>query len=229
MHPLRLTVERIRPIATRALVLVLFVAGLIALGRSETLHRELIGVLDAAKAVIAAHPVGGAALFLLLSALSAMLGFVSSAVLVPAAVYTWGPALTMVMLWLGWTLGGVFAYTLAYAFGRPLLSWILGPKKLRHYQHFLAKRPTFMSVLLFQLALPSEIPGYLLGLARYPMLKYLAALMIAELPYAVGTVMLGQGFVERDTATLVAVCVIGAVALVVLAQLFKRSRSTNEV
>jgi uncharacterized membrane protein YdjX (TVP38/TMEM64 family) len=61
------------------------------------------------------------------------------------------------------------------------------------------------------------------------MLKYLAALMIAELPYAIGTVMLGQGFVERDTATLVAVCAIGAVALVVLAQLFKRSRATNEV
>ncbi len=229
MQPLRLTFDRIRPIATRALVLVLLVGGLIALGRSESLHRELIGVLDAAKAVIAAHPVGGAALFVLLSAFAAMLGFVSSAVLVPAAVYTWGAPFTMLMLWIGWTVGGVFAYTLAFTFGRPLLAWVVGDKKLRHYQHFLAKRPTFMSVLLFQLALPSEIPGYLLGLAKYPMLKYLAALMIAELPYAVATVLLGQGFVERDTATLVTVCVIGAVALIVLARLIKRRRTTDEV
>jgi uncharacterized membrane protein YdjX (TVP38/TMEM64 family) len=225
----RLSFERIRPIATRAIVLVVLVVGLIALGRSETLHRELIGVLDAAKAVMAAHPVGGAVLFLLLSALAAMLGFVSSAVLVPAAVYTWGPAFTMLMLWIGWTIGGLFAYTLAFAFGRPILSWALGVKQLRRYQHFLSKRPTFLSVLLFQLALPSEIPGYLLGLARYPLFKYLAALMIAELPYAVGTVLLGQGFVERDTAMLVIVCVIGAVALIVLAQLLKRQRENDEV
>lgn len=184
-------------------------------------------MLDAAKAVIAAHPVGGAALFLALSALSAMLGFVSSAVLVPAAVYTWGPVLTMLMLWIGWTLGGVFAYTLAFVFGRPMLSWVLGGKQVRRYQHLLDKHPTFLSVLLFQLALPSEIPGYLLGIARYPLYRYLAALMIAELPYAVGTVLLGQGFVERDTATLVTVCIVGAIALLVIAQLLRQRRDSQ--
>ena len=222
MHRLRLTVERLRPLVTRALLLVVLVGGLIALGRSDALHAELLEVLEAAKRVIAAHPVGGPLAFIGLSALSAMLGFVSSAVLVPAAVYAWGATLTALMLWIGWTLGGLTAWTLAALFGRPVLRWIVASETLRRYQHLLDKRPRFSSVLLFQLALPSEIPGYLLGLARYPLPRYLAALMLAELPYAVGTVLLGVGFVQRDTATLLAVCLVGAVALAIVAQALRK-------
>lgn len=221
MHQLRLTVERLRPLLTRAVLLVALVAGLIALARSDTLHRELLDVLEAAKVVMAAHPVGGPLAFIGLSAISAMLAFVSGAVLVPAAVYAWGAVPTMLMLWLGWTLGGVTAWTLAALFGRPVLRWIVAAETLSRYQHLLDKRPRFTSVLLFQLALPSEIPGYLLGLAHYPLLRYVAALMLAELPYAIGTVLLGVGFVKRDTATLVAVCLVGAVAIAVIGKALK--------
>jgi len=227
MRTLRLTVERIRPLITRALLLVALMAGLIALSQSETLHRQLLDVLEAAKVVMVAYPVLGPVAFILLSALSAMLAFMSSAVLVPAAVYAWGAPLTMLMLWIGWTLGGVFAYTIALTFGRPMLRWIVANETLSRHQHLLEKRPRFLSVLLFQLAVPSEIPGYLLGLARYPLSRYLGALMIAELPYAAGTVLLGVGFLERDTATLVAVCLVGAVAMLVLARVIRERRVTE--
>lgn len=227
MRALHLTFERIRPLLTRAVLLTALVAGLIALGRSDSLHRELLDVLEAAKGLMAAHPVLGPFAFIAFSALSALLAFVSSAVLVPAAVYAWGAPLTMLMLWIGWTLGGVTAYTLALVFGRPVLRWIVANETLSRHQHLLEKRPRFTSVLLFQLALPSEIPGYLLGLARYPLSRYVAALMLAELPYVVGTVLLGVGFVERDTATLVAVCLVGAVALIVLARLLRNARNED--
>ncbi len=227
MPSIHLTFERLRPLVTRAVLLVALVGGLIALARSDALHRELLDVLEAAKGVIAAHPVAGPLAFIGLSALAALLAFVSSAVLVPAAVYAWGAPLTMLMLWVGWTLGGLVAYSLALKFGRPVLQWIVSDEALSRHQHLLEKRPRFASVLLFQLALPSEIPGYLLGLARYPLSRYLAALMLAELPYAVGTVLLGVGFVERDTATLVAVCLVGAVALVVLARLVRAVRAED--
>jgi len=227
MRTLRLTLERLRPLITRAVLLAALVSGLIALGRSDALHRELLDVLEAAKGVIAAHPVAGPIVFVCLSALSALLAFVSSAVLVPAAVYAWGAPLTMLMLWIGWTLGGVLAYSIALLFGRPVLKWIVSNETLSRHQHFLEKRPRFTSVLLFQLALPSEIPGYLLGLARYPLSRYLGALLLAELPYAVGTVLLGVGFVERDTATLVVVCLVGAVALAVLARWLRSARADS--
>lgn len=112
---------RFRPTATRVLLLAALVTALVAVGRSDTLHHELLDVLEASRSIIVAHPVGGALLFVGLAALSAMLGFVSSAVLVPAAVYAWGAPWTAVMLWVGWTLGGLTAYTLAATLGRPVL------------------------------------------------------------------------------------------------------------
>jgi hypothetical protein len=44
----------------------------------------------------------GAVVFVLLSAVSAMLAFFSSALLVPAAVFAWGNTLAVGLLWLGY-------------------------------------------------------------------------------------------------------------------------------
>ena len=43
----------------------------------------------------------------------------------------------------------------------------------------ISAKATFPLVLLFQLAVPSEIPGYVLGALRYHFGKYLAARAIA--------------------------------------------------
>jgi uncharacterized membrane protein YdjX (TVP38/TMEM64 family) len=63
----------------------------------------------------------------------------------------------------------------------------------------------FWVVLALQLALPSEIPGYLLGLARYPFTRYLLALGIAELPYSVATIYLGTSLLENRSTMVVAI------------------------
>ena len=78
-------------------------------------------------------------------------------------------------------------------------------------------RAAFPTVLLFQLALPSEIPGYVLGIVRCRPAIYLAALALAELPYAVGTVYLGESFVRGDYALLVG---LGAVGIAGIATAF---------
>jgi uncharacterized membrane protein YdjX (TVP38/TMEM64 family) len=44
--------------------------------------------------------------------------------------------------------------------------------------------------------MPSEIPGYVLGLLRYPFARYLAILALAELPYAIGTIFLGDALMN---------------------------------
>ena len=53
---------------------------------------------------------------------------------------------------------------------------------------------------------------------RCPLPRYLAALAVAELPYAVGTVLISQGFVQRDFRTLVGVSAVGVLAMLVLAR-----------
>jgi uncharacterized membrane protein YdjX (TVP38/TMEM64 family) len=216
-----MTADHLPPAYARAVALVVAVAALVALASSDAVHQAVLQVLEAAKGIMVAHPVAGPTLFVVLAAASAMLAFFSSAVLVPAAVYAWGPAATAALLWLGWILGGLSAYALAWWAGRGALRWIAPGRSFTRYEERFRERVSFGSVLLFQLALPSEIPGYVLGLARYPLAKYLAALAIVEVPYAVGTMLIGASFVSRDIGMLLGVGTAAAVGVVVVARALK--------
>ena len=219
---LRMTDEHASPPAARAAILALLVVALVVLASSEAVHAAVLGALGAANGIIARHAILGPVVFVLLAALSAMLAFFSSAVLVAPAVLAWGPARSIVLLWIGWMLGGIAAYSVARLLGRPIVRSLVKTKGFEHYAARLNRETPFVVVLLVQLSLPSELPGYLLGLVRYPPLRYLAALAIAELPYAVGTVLLGEGFVERRVGLLVAFGVIAVIAVVVFTGALRR-------
>ncbi|ATB47923.1 TVP38/TMEM64 family protein [Corallococcus macrosporus] len=195
----------------QVLPLVLLLGGLALLASSDAFQALLHRVLDAAAPIIAEHPVRGAALFVLLSAVSAMLAFFSSALLLPVAIHAWGQALSALLLWVGWMVGGACAYGIARAWGRPVVRRLTSGRMLARYEARLSRHSSFGLVLLFQLAVPSEIPGYVLGLARYGLRRYLLVLAVAELPYAVGTVYLGASFLEQRTAVLLGLGVAGIV------------------
>jgi uncharacterized membrane protein YdjX (TVP38/TMEM64 family) len=213
-----------------ALSLLLIVA-LVAIASADSLHAAMLAITDAATPIMRAHPVWGAVVFVLLSALSAMLAFFSGAVLVPVAVQVWGSTGTAAMLWLGWIVGGVAAYALARTAGRPMVARFVNAAALGRYESRVSSHAPLGLVILFQLGLPSEVPGYLLGLARYPVSRYLLALAIAELPWAVLTVLLGSTLLERRVPVLVAVGVaaalLGGVALALLTRRLRTTRGTS--
>ena len=188
----------------RAAILALLCVALAAVAASKSLHAALLDVLVASKDVIVGHPIQGALLFVLLAAVSAMFAFVSIAVIVPVAVFVWGGPLSMLLLWLGWILGGTTAYSIARFLGRPVVHWLTADSTLRRVERRMHRDTPFSLVLLFQLGLPSEIPGYVLGLARYPFGKYLLALALGELPYTIATVYLGAGFVSAQSGVVLA-------------------------
>jgi uncharacterized membrane protein YdjX (TVP38/TMEM64 family) len=206
----------------RAIILVVMVAGLLVLALSPPVHRAVLQLFEAARAIIEGHPVLGAALFVALSALAAMLAFFSSAVLVPPAVYAWGPVVCAALLWAGWMLGGLASYGLAYHFGRRVLRWLAPGKSIAQYQQRIREEASFGFILLFQLALPSEIPGLVLGLAHFPLERYLLALAVAELPYAIGTTMLGASFVSRRFGLLLSLGALAIIMAIVLGRAFRR-------
>ncbi len=138
-----------------------------------------------------------------------MIAFFSTAVLVPIAVVTWNEWATFGLLWLGWTLGGAVAYAVGRFLGRHVVATLSSGHALA-YADRVSQAAPFGLVLLFQLGLPSEIPGYVLGMVRYRFAKYLLALVLAELPYAAATVFLGVSFLEGRTL------VLGAFGVVVL-------------
>ena len=77
--PDRVTAEhaqpRTPPPRIRAILLVALVVALLVLAWSPPVHRAVLDVFEAAKALIAEHPFLGVVLFVLLSALAAMLAF----------------------------------------------------------------------------------------------------------------------------------------------------------
>lgn len=213
----------------RAALLALLCIALAAVVTSDELHAALLDVLAASRDIIARYPVRGALLFVLLAAVSAMLAFVSIAVVVPVAVFAWGEPFSMLLLWTGWVVGGVFSYTVARYFGRPLVRWLTTDAALNRVDRGIRPDTGFLRILLFQLALPSEVPGYVLGLARYPFHRYLFALAIAELPYTAATVYLGAGFVSARAGLLLGVGLCVAVFSVAAFYLLRRSVKRRSV
>lgn len=225
---LEVTVEHAPPTAhrLRAVILALGVAGVLVLALSPPVHSAVLQLFEAAKTIIENNPLFGAALFVVLSALAAMLAFFSSAVLVPAAVYAWGPFGCAALLWAGWMLGGLASYGLAYRFGTAVLRWLAPGKAIEQYQERLRKKASFGFILLFQMALPSELPGLVLGLCRFPLPRYLLALAIAELPYAIGTTLLGASFVERRFGLLISLGALAIISALILGRVFRRRLGT---
>ena len=180
-----------------------------------------------AQEIMSAHPVTGAAIFFLFSALSAMLAFTSSAVLVPPANLVWGKPLTFLLLWGGWVAGAVAAYGIG-KLARPLLIYVGYKEKLEEYQQFVSQRMKFWAVLLFCFAVPSEIPGYLFGGAHFPFWKFLAAISIAEGVYAFGLVVIGESLLSFQPAPLVAtvgILIVIAVGAGLLLRRLKKRKS----
>lgn len=207
----------------RALAVVTICASVALLLSFDSVYESLQRALSAVEPSIAAHPRLGAVAFVVFAALSAILAFFSSALLLPAAVFTWGTTVTLGLLWLGWLLGGLVTYALGHELRRPRGTVPRIPGKLDLYLQKTPGEVTFLLVLLLCLALPSEIPGYLCGYLGVRLRTYVPALAIAELPYAMGAVVLGDGVAHRHIEWLVAVGFIGAaLSLLALRALHKR-------
>jgi uncharacterized membrane protein YdjX (TVP38/TMEM64 family) len=212
--------------ALGALLLCALAVLLLSIDELFALLRQLLAV---AEPVIAAHPVIGRLLFVALSALSAMLAFFSSALLVPVAVYNWGRPATMLLLWLGWLLGGACAYAVGRILGRPMVRGLSSARMADFYLRRLPAQIDFPVALLVQLAMPSELPGYLFGTLRVPFRIYLPVLALVEAPFAVGTVVLGDSFIQREGGLMLLLVIIGGgISLLAVYRLHRRLRDGNK-
>jgi uncharacterized membrane protein YdjX (TVP38/TMEM64 family) len=183
---------------------------LVLVAALDDLHALLLRVVALTEPLIATDAFWGGVLFVVAAALSAMLAFVSSVVLVPAALQAWGALPSILLLWGGWILGGMVSYGVGRYMGRPVVRALTSDAALDRYEDRFSRRAPFGLVFLFQLALPSEIPGYVLGLVRYSPVKFTEACGLAQLPFAIGTVYLGESLLDRDVLLLVALGAGGA-------------------
>jgi uncharacterized membrane protein YdjX (TVP38/TMEM64 family) len=195
-------------------------AGLFA--ASDTLHDKSDELVIWVEAAISEAPLLGMLVFVSLGMMSAMVAFFSSALLAPIAVYAWGKAGCFALLWLGWLLGGMASFCIGRFFGRSVAAMLIGEEKLSGWEDQVSERTRFVHVLLFQAAVPSEIPGYVLGILRYPFHLYLAALAITEVPYAIAVVYLGESFLDGEAVIFVTLGIAVIVLAAFLLRIFKR-------
>lgn len=200
--------------------LLVIAAGFVA--ASDTLHDKADQLIVWCEGVIALEPVLGMAAFVLLAMVSAMVAFFSTAIIVPIAVFAWGKTTCMILLWCGWLMGGIASFCIGRFLGRKVAAVLIGEDKIAGWQTQVSDRARFRHVLLFQAVVPSEIPGYVLGLLRYRFSFYLAALAITELPYVFAVVYLGESFLKGESTLII---LLGA-AIVLLGILWFRIRGT---
>ena len=138
----------------RAAILIALCVALAAAASSDALHEALLGVLGATREIIAAHEVLGLVTFVVLAAISAMFAFVSIAIIVPAAVVTWGTPVSIGLLWLGWILGGMVTYSIGKFFGRRVVRWLTADEALHKLESYLPANAPLWLIVVLQLACP---------------------------------------------------------------------------
>jgi uncharacterized membrane protein YdjX (TVP38/TMEM64 family) len=193
----------------RVIALAILVSIALLLMLAQPVHAWLLSLFDAAESLIRQRATWGMVVFVLLAALSAMVAFLSSAVLVPVAIYVWGPAVCFALLWTGWFMGGLAGYGIGRFLGRPAVEILVRPGTLARYEGWARSGKSLVPMLMLQLAIPSDLASYLFGLVRCRFIVFAVALAVAEVPYALGAVYLGTSFLERRIVPLLAIGIAG--------------------
>lgn len=136
------------------------------------------------------------ALFFGLAVVSTLVSPFSSVALVPFAIELWGTLTTLILLLMGWIVGGMIAYYLGKHVAYKILRIIL-PSSFEFYSRQVSKKTKFWMALLFRAATPSEI-GYLFGIIKYDFSKYLLATIISEIPYAILAVYVSNALIAKN-------------------------------
>lgn len=200
----------------------ILVCAVVAFWFSVSLQDVFYDAVSLAEAYVGEHQIMGVFVFMALAAVSAMLSPFSSVPLIPVAIMLWGSVWTVAFLVAGWLGGHVITYTIGYYAGYPVAKKLVALEAIEHYAHRFSKKSEFLLVLLFRLASPAEVPGYVLGTVRYGFVKYFLATFIAEFPFAIITVYASEALIDRKPL-IVALAIAGGIAFLAVAfYLFKK-------
>ncbi|HSG64549.1 MAG TPA: VTT domain-containing protein, partial [Gammaproteobacteria bacterium] len=142
--------------------------------------------------------------------------------LVPVGIQAWGITACFLLLWGGWFLGGVLSFGVGRYLGRVVVERLVGTERFGRFERRVSRSTRFLHILLFQAMLPSEIPGYVLGSVRYRFVPFALALAIVELPYALGTIYIGESFLQQRGWLLIALAAGGALIIAVAYAIYRR-------
>jgi len=174
------------------------------------------------------HPFAGVMFFVFLTALSSLLSPFSSIPFVPFSVAIFGGFPTIVFLMLGWMTGAIISYFLGVTVDKAFLQNLTSVEKINYYKDKISAHSHFYTIMVFRLALPAEITGYSLGILRYNFGKYLLAVFLSEIPFAVLAVFSSQAFLEKNFIIFSGLVLLTAGLVLYLLKVFKRKFSEHQ-
>lgn len=205
----------------RSFIILALMVVFVAIYSSSFLFRDyFFNFVSSVAEYIDGHEVLGALVFVFVAALSAILSPLSSIPIVPSAVMVWGNVLTAILLMAGWTIGAVWGYMIGCYAEERFMKKYLSLEKINQYKDKISPRSQFWLVLIFRLAIPSEITGYTLGIVHYHFWKYLLATVISEIPFVIATIYSSELLINGRLITFIAVILAVIIFMIITAHYF---------
>ncbi len=203
-------------------VLVVFFGLIVIFCAALLFQSQFINIENLVNLYIIESGTAGVLIFILFAAFSTVISMFSSLPAVPFAVLAWGKTLTFVFLITGWVIGSLVSYVLGRYGLYTIFKRSVFLKKVVAYQQKLSENSEFILVVLFRLALPSEITGLVLGGLRYNFTKYLLATFISEIPFAIVAVYASGALIFSDIKGLLLWVAFGGVGFFIVAKIFTK-------
>jgi uncharacterized membrane protein YdjX (TVP38/TMEM64 family) len=182
-----------------------------------------LGSIDTIGAYLEAHRILGIFIFFGISVLAVLVSPLSSVPIVPSATLAWGGLITLGLLVPAWMVGAVFAYYIGAYSREKIIRRFVSFEKVEYYKKRISPRTQFWLVLLFRIAVPSELAGYTLGIVRYDFKKYLLATFLVELPVAL-VVIYSSSFLLSGRLLIFSEIIIGAILVFYIAYLILKKQ-----
>ena len=170
---------------------------------SLTLQQAYGNFINYAESSIREHNTKGSVTFILIEALSVMISPFSSVPFLVVAIDVWGKTTALIYSIIGGLLGATMTYLIGYFALHRLFKKLIPIDEITDNHNGIAKKSPFWLVTLFILAMPVEIPGYALGIVKYPFRKYVLATLIGHFPFYVIAVFAGYAFIEKNIVSFV--------------------------
>lgn len=201
------------------------IAGVLLFWYSSTLQDAFYVVVNFFSELVLRNELLAVVVFVLLSAVAALISPFTNIPLIPIAVVIWGTIPTAILLLGGWMLGDILAYFIGRDIGYPAVRYMVSSERFDRWVAVVREHTSFLMALLLRVALPAEL-GYAFGIIRYPMILYVLITFLAELPIALVAVYASEAALAGDVQMFFAAVGV-LVALIAIGAYYVRSKQIN--
>ncbi len=124
-------------------------------------------------------------IYILLVIASVVFAPVTFIPLIPVASSIFGASHTAMYTIIGWSIGGLIAFSIAQDYGKPIVNKFASLKKIEEIQELVPQKVLFLNITLLKIFFPFDLLNYALGvLTKMKKLHFFFANLLSSIPFA---------------------------------------------